>query len=168
MMATLVEVLSDDAVRLASAKALSCFGESAVPALVVAFESQDAKVRQASALGIMHIGEPAAKARPALVSLLKDGDRDVRRAAAQALEAVGADAAEAVPALAKVIDSNDAEPVRAAAVKALVRAEPDAKSAVVAAFLGQIRENNSYGIRMLCEWGLKTVDPAAAERANIP
>lgn len=163
----LVDALTDDAVRMSAAKALSRFEHRAVPLLVDACSKDDAKARHAAARALMHLGEQAVEARPALVAMLQDRDREVRRAAAQALESIGADATGAVPALIKVVDSNDAEPVRAAAVKALVRAEPAAKDAVVAAFFGQIRENNSYGIRMLCEWGIKKVDPVAAEKANI-
>jgi HEAT repeat protein len=163
----LIEGLGDAAIRPSVASALGKIGRPAVPALVAKLQDRDAGVREFAAVALGHGGPDAQDAMPALIEALRDRDREVRRAAGLALERIGPDSDKAVPALIAVLRSNDAEPVRQAAIKALVRASPEAKPAIVAALLATIKENNNYGVRMLAEWGLKKVDPAAADKAGV-
>jgi HEAT repeat protein len=118
-------------------------------------------------MALGRVSPPARQALPALVQALQDPDRDVRRAAGQALERIGPDAEQAVPALIKVMLGGDAEPVRQAAIKALVRADPQARPAVVAALLEAIKDNSNFGVRTLAGWALRQIDPAAAEKAGV-
>lgn len=164
---SLISALADLAIRPTVALALGKVGKPAVPALAAKLKDGDAGVRASAAAALGHVGSDARDATPTLVEALQDRDREVRRAAGQALEAIGPDTDKAVPALIAVLRSNDAEPVRQAAIKALVRASPEAKPAIVAAFLATIKENNNYGVRMLAEWGLKKIDPAAADKAGV-
>lgn len=162
----LTAVLGDEAVRQSAVEALGTIGKPAVIPLAGKLKDAAAATRESAALALGRLGADAREAVPALAALLQDRDRDVRRAVCVALEAIGPDAERAVPALVKVLRSKDAEPVQLAAIKALVRAGPEAKADVVAALLAAIKEGN-YGVKTLAGSALKKVDAAAAEKAGV-
>jgi HEAT repeat protein len=164
----LMDMLGDAVVHQHAAQALGRIGKPAVPTLVARLRDADVRVRESAAVALARMSPGAREAEPALVEALQDRDREVRRAAALALETIGPEKTRAVPALIRVLQSEDAEPVRQAAIKALVRAEPEARDMVVAVLLEAVKDQRNYGVKMLAEWGLKKVDPIAAAKAGVP
>ena len=93
-------------------------GQDAIPAVITATLSTDARVRRAAA---QILGRPRGardQVREPLMRLLDDGDTEVRLAAAQALWDTHADARATVPVLREILDDNQAA-VRLHAAKLL-------------------------------------------------
>jgi HEAT repeat protein len=90
----------------------------AVPALAVALQDPDCRVRHKTAVTLERIGREAEAAVPNLIEALSDEDDFVREWAAHALGAIGPAAAQAIPALTEAL--LDEEPcVQQAAREAL-------------------------------------------------
>lgn len=99
-----VRPFEDWTMREAAAVALSRIGEPAVPALVEALKSPDPNVRQQAADTLARIGPAAANAVPALTALLEDPDPRVKKSAVRALGQIGPAAATAVPSLMRALE----------------------------------------------------------------
>lgn len=96
--------------------------ERALPALIVALEDQDGRVREVTAQAIGEIGQNAAAAVPALIKLLADSEEGSRNSACVGLTGIGPAAKSALPALRKAL-SDPSEPVRRSAQRAIDRIE---------------------------------------------
>jgi hypothetical protein len=99
-----VRPFEDWTMREAAAVALSRIGEPAVPALVEALKSPDPNIRQQAADTLARIGPAAANAVPALTGLLEDPDPRVKKSAVRALGQIGPAAATAVPSLMRALE----------------------------------------------------------------
>ncbi len=99
-----VRPFEDWTMREAAAVALSRIGEPAVPALVEALQSPDPNLRQQAADTLARIGPAASTAVPALTALLDDPDPRVKKSAVRALGQIGPAAATAVPSLMRALE----------------------------------------------------------------
>lgn len=99
-----VRPFEDWTMREAAAVALSRIGEPAVPALVEALQSPDPNLRQQAADTLARIGPAASTAVPALTALLDDPDPRVKKSAVRALGQIGPAAANAVPSLMRALE----------------------------------------------------------------
>jgi hypothetical protein len=99
-----VRPFEDWTMREAAAVALSRIGEPAVPALIEALRSPDPNMRQQSADTLARIGPAASNAVPALTALLDDPDPRVKKSAVRALGQIGPAAAAAVPSLMRALE----------------------------------------------------------------
>lgn len=100
-----VRPFEDWTMREAAAVALSRIGEPAVPALIDALRSPNPEMRMQAADTLARIGPGASQAVPSLTELLDDEDVRVRKSAARALGQIGPKAAEAVPSLMRALDA---------------------------------------------------------------
>ena len=96
---------------------------ASLPALVVAVQDQDERVRHLSGQAIGNIGSKAASAVPALIKLLQYPDEGSRNSACIGLAGIGPSAAPALPALRSAL-SDSSEDVRRFARRAIDKIEP--------------------------------------------
>jgi HEAT repeat protein len=132
-------------------------GEPAVPALAVALQDSEPRIRLAAASTLWGMGPRSRAAVPALGGALSDPQVDIRLAAAMALESAGAEAREAVPALAAALRDGDGN-VRLWAAKALGAVGPAAKSAVPAL----VAASRNDALRSVAEESLRKIQGPAA------
>lgn len=110
---------------------LQAMGHDAVPSLVAALNSPDARVRKLGAAGLGRLGPEAADATRALGLLLKDDDSGVRLRAAEALWRVTQEPERPVEVLAALLRLGD-RTIAPAAAQVLGEIGPRAESALPA------------------------------------
>ncbi len=101
-------------VQPGAARELKSVGAAAVPGLVQALRSGDAKLEEVAADGLAELGAVAADAVPALVEALASPHWVVRTSAANALRPMRDRAREAIPALRLLTEDEHPAVVRAA------------------------------------------------------
>ncbi len=128
----LVEILADAealaVIREAAAEGLGRLGNPAsVPALALALQDKESKVRIAAAVSLGQLGAKAKEAWPAIVANLKSDDTALRYQLVRTMAALAKEKTEALVELAKLAENDGSPEIRIAAIQELGQLGPFAR-----------------------------------------
>lgn len=143
--ALIANLSEDESLRYDACKTLISIGQTAVPPLILAAESNNPKVRLEVIYALGRIKHDAKGKTELLIKALRDPDQEVRRFAATAMSSLGVLPKEAIPALmANLKDLRNIEDVKGQLGIPFIHALSEMGMTAVPALLKALREKETH------------------------